>query len=108
MDDDFRSAMSDVAPLGEKAKKKAQSEALKLEAKKEMPRAVSLTQLERRYAALGIERTPKVDPNPLTLADVPQVEPRSTSSVRPKKFATLTMRTFWAGRAAIGAGREWP
>ena len=76
MDDDFRSAMSDVAPLGEKAQKKAQTEELKLEAKKEIPREVSLTQLERRYAALGIERTPKVDPNPLTLAEVPQLEPR--------------------------------
>ena len=30
MDDDFRSAMSDVAPLGEKAQKKAQSEELKV------------------------------------------------------------------------------
>ncbi len=76
MDDDFRSAMSDVAPLGEKAQKKAESEALKLAAKQEMPRAVSLTQLEKRYAALGIERTPKVDPNPLTLAEVPQLAPR--------------------------------
>jgi DNA-nicking Smr family endonuclease len=76
VDDDFRSAMSDVAPLGKKAQKKAQQEAQMLEAKKDMPRAVSLTQLERRYAALGIERTPKVDPNPLTLGEVPEVAPR--------------------------------
>lgn len=76
MDDDFRSAMSDVAPLAEKTQKKAQHQSDQLEAVKEMPRAVSLTQLERRYAALGIERTPKVDPNPLTLAEVPQVAPR--------------------------------
>ena len=76
MDDDFRSAMSDVAPLGDKAKKKAQQEEQLLEAKKEMPRVVSLTQLERRYAALGIERTPKVDPNPLTLGEVSPLEPR--------------------------------
>lgn len=76
MDDDFRSAMSDVAPLGKKAQKKARQEAQMLEAKKGMPRAVSLTQLERRYAALGIERTPKVDPNPLTLGEVPEVAPR--------------------------------
>ena len=76
MDDDFRSAMSDVAPLGKKAQKKARQEAQILEAKKDMPRAVSLTQLERRYAALGIERTPKVDPNPLTLGEVPEVAPR--------------------------------
>ncbi len=76
MDDDFRSAMSDVAPLGEKVKKKARHEEQLREAKKEMPRAVSLTQLERRYAALGIDRTPKVDPNPLTLGDVPALEPR--------------------------------
>jgi len=76
MDDDFRSAMSDVAPLGEKAQKKARQEAERLEAKKEMPRAISLNQLERRYAALGIERRPKVDPNPLTLGEVPQLAPR--------------------------------
>jgi DNA-nicking Smr family endonuclease len=76
MDDDFRSAMSDVAPLGEKARKKARQEAQILESKKDMPRAVSLTQLERRYAALGIERTPKVDPNPLTLGEVPALAPR--------------------------------
>lgn len=68
--------MSDVAPLGKKAQKKARQEAQMLEAKKGMPRAVSLTQLERRYAALGIERTPKVDPNPLTLGEVPEVAPR--------------------------------
>lgn len=76
MDDDFRAAMSDVDPLAVKAQKKAEHQAQQIEAKKEMPQAVSLTQLERRYAALGIERTPKVDPNPLTLAEVPQLAPR--------------------------------
>jgi DNA-nicking Smr family endonuclease len=76
MDDEFRRAMGDVAPLDEKAQKKAQHVAEMLDAKKEMPRAVSVTQLERRYAALGIERTPQVDPNPLTLGEVPQVAPR--------------------------------
>lgn len=76
MDDDFRSAMSDVAPLVAKTQRKAKHQAQLLEAKKEMPQAVTLTQLERRYAALGIERTPRVDPNPLTLAEVPLVAPR--------------------------------
>lgn len=76
MDDDFRAAMSDVDPLAIKAQKKAEHLAQQIDAKKEMPQAVSLTQLERRYAALGIERTPKVDPNPLTLAEVPQLAPR--------------------------------
>lgn len=76
MDDDFREAMSDVDPLAVKAQKKAEHQAQQIEAKREMPQAVSLTQLERRYAALGIERTPKVDPNPLTLAEVPQLAPR--------------------------------
>lgn len=76
VDDDFRAAMSDVAPLGAETQKKAQLQSELLEAKREMPRAVSLLQLERRCAALGIERTPRVDANPLTLGEVPQVAPR--------------------------------
>ena len=38
----------------------------------------------------------------------PRVEPRSTASVRREKLATLEMITLSAGRALIGAGREWP
>ncbi|MEM8768229.1 MAG: DNA endonuclease SmrA [Pseudomonadota bacterium] len=75
-DDDFRAAMSDVAPLKADVQKKAAHREQQLDAEREMPRAVSLTQLERRYAALGINRTPTVDPNPLTLGEVPLVEPR--------------------------------
>lgn len=76
MDDDFRSAMRDVEPLADKQQKKAQLREQQLDAAKEMPRALSVSQLERRYAALGLSRDPAVDPNPLTLAEVPQVEPR--------------------------------
>ena len=76
MDDDFRSAMSDVAPLDARSQKKAQHREQQLEARKELPHSVSLAQLEHRYAALGITRTPAVDPNPLTLAEVTQVAPR--------------------------------
>ena len=75
-DDDFLSAMSDVAPLDERQRKKAEHREAQLEAKKEMPRELSLAQLEKRYAALGINRSPDVDPNPLTLGDVPTVAPR--------------------------------
>lgn len=75
-DDDFLSAMSDVAPLDEQQRKKAEHREAQLEAKKEMPRELSLTQLERRYAALGIDRSPDVDPNPLTLGEVTPVAPR--------------------------------
>lgn len=71
-DDDFRSAMSDVAPLDARVRKKAaQREALK-----EAPGPASAKQLERRQAALGISRTPAVDPNPLTLGEVTPVAPR--------------------------------
>ena len=76
MDEEFRSAMSDVAPLDERARKKAQHQEQQLEAQKNLPHSVSLTQLERRYAALGMSRSPAVDPNPLTLGEVAQVEPR--------------------------------
>lgn len=75
-DDDFLSAMSDVAPLDEQQRKKAEHREAQLEAKKEMPRELSLTQLERRYAALGVNRSPEVDPNPLTLGEVTPVAPR--------------------------------
>ena len=73
MDDEFRSAMSDVAPLDAKVRKKAQHQ---LDSSKEMPRAVSLTQLERRYSALGLTRNPVTDPNHLTLAEVEPRQPR--------------------------------
>lgn len=75
-DDDFLSAMSDVSPLDERQRKKAEHREALLEARKEMPRELSLTQLERRYAALGINRSPEVDPNPLTLGEVNPVAPR--------------------------------
>jgi len=75
-DDDFLSAMSDVEPLDARQRKRAEHQEAQLEARREMPRELSLTQLERRYAALGINRTPDVDPNPLTLGDVAQVAPR--------------------------------
>lgn len=75
-DEDFLSAMSDVAPLDQKRRRKAEHQEAQLEAKKEMPRELSLSQLERRYSALGINRSPDVDPNPLTLGEVPQVAPR--------------------------------
>ncbi|MGE0624560.1 MAG: DNA endonuclease SmrA [Pseudomonadales bacterium] len=75
-DDDFLAAMSDVAPLDERQRKKAEHQEALLDAQKDMPRELSLTQLERRYAALGINRSPEVDPNPLTLGEVTQVAPR--------------------------------
>jgi DNA-nicking Smr family endonuclease len=77
MDDDFRSAMSDVAPLDARVQKKARHVEQQLDAQKELPHSVSLTQLERRYAALGLKATPAQDPNPLTLGEVAQVEPRA-------------------------------
>jgi len=65
---DFRAAMSDVAPLKPVPRK--------LEECPAHPREPTAAELERRDAALGIGRTPAVDPNPLTLADVPPVGPR--------------------------------
>jgi len=76
VDEEFRSAMSDVAPLDASARKKAQHREQQLEAQRNLPHSVSLTQLERRYAALGLNRTPALDPNPLTLSEVVQIAPR--------------------------------
>jgi DNA-nicking Smr family endonuclease len=64
-DDTFRDAMSDVAPLQRKRRvrhDKATGEA-------------TPAQLERREVALGNRETARVDPNYLTLGEVPQHQP---------------------------------
>ena len=61
--DAFQAAMQDVVPLGKEKDKVTQRE----------PREVTDTHLARRDAAEG--KTPDVDPNFLTLAEVPPVEP---------------------------------
>ncbi len=66
-DDEFREAMSDVAPLMRKQKHKSPPGAQRKEA--------TAAQLERREAAIGNTSRKALDPNPLTLGDVPQLEP---------------------------------
>lgn len=60
-DEEFREAMSDVAPLTGKQRRKPGSQ------RKEATAA----QLERREAALGNRGRDTIDPNPLTLGEVP-------------------------------------
>jgi len=69
VDSDFFEAMSDVAPLPERHSRRVDAHP------GEKPVEPTPAQLERREAALG-NRQPKVDPNPLTLGEVPQLKPR--------------------------------
>jgi len=69
VDCDFQDAMSDVAPLPGRHSRRVDLESA------EKPVEPTPAQLERREAALG-NRAPKVDPNPLTLGEVPQLQPR--------------------------------
>lgn len=64
-DEEFREAMSDVAPLTGKQRRRPGSQ------RKEATAA----QLERREAALGNRGRDTIDPNPLTLGEVPPLEP---------------------------------
>lgn len=66
--------MGDVAPLPPSSRRKDHVLA------SEPVRTGQLTpaQEERRNAALGITRHPAVDPNPLTLGEVPACDPRET------------------------------
>jgi DNA-nicking Smr family endonuclease len=66
-DDTFRDAMSDVAPLS--AKQRVQRD--------KTARAATPAQLERREAALGNRtKAAAMDPNYLTLGEVPPLNPR--------------------------------
>lgn len=72
MDGDFLDAMSDVAPLAEKHGRKVAA------VQPDKPAQPTPAQLERRQAALGIKPTKQTDTNPLTLGEVPQIQPRDT------------------------------
>jgi DNA-nicking Smr family endonuclease len=69
VDGDFLDAMSDVAPLADKHGRRINPAA------NDKPAEPTPAQLERRQAALGIKKS-NVDLNPLTLAEVPQLQPR--------------------------------
>ena len=75
-EDDFRSAMSDVAPLNPRLAKKARHRERLVEAGREAPGEATPAQIEHRQNALGIRPDPRRDPNPLTLEEVVQLAPR--------------------------------
>ncbi|TDJ34963.1 MAG: DNA endonuclease SmrA [Gammaproteobacteria bacterium] len=64
-EESFKDAMSDVAPLQQR---RVRHEKVVQEA--------TTSQMERREAALGNTRASKVDPNYLSLGEVPQKQPR--------------------------------
>jgi DNA-nicking Smr family endonuclease len=101
MDDEFRSAMSDVAPLDAKVRKKAQHQQQQLEGLKEMPKAVSLTQLEHRYSALGLTRNPATDPNHLTLAEIEPLQPRDVLEWKKDGVQHEVFQRLKSGRYSI-------
>jgi len=67
MDADFRDAMNDVAPLRERKSRQTEIAGKRPD--------VTVGQRERREVALG-NRDTAIDPNPLTLGEVPPVQPR--------------------------------
>jgi DNA-nicking Smr family endonuclease len=88
-DDTFREAMAGVAPLAQK----------KVVHAKPRPEATA-SQLERREAALG-ERKPKVDPNYLTLGEVPLLHPRETLEWKKDGVQHEVFRKLRAGKYPI-------
>jgi DNA-nicking Smr family endonuclease len=88
-DDSFREAMQGVAPLAQK----------KVALDKPRP-GITPAQLERREAALG-ERTPKVDPNYLTLGEVPSLHPRETLEWKKDGVQHEVFRKLRAGKYPI-------
>ena len=71
-DENFADVMGDVAPLPATRRRKDEQ----LSAATPRTKALTPAQQERRNAALGLTRTPVVDPNPLTLAEVTLCAPR--------------------------------
>lgn len=65
-EESFKDAMSDVAPLQQRRVRH-----------EKVPQEATTSQMERREAALGNTRVPKVDPNYLSLGEVPQKRPRA-------------------------------
>lgn len=68
-EDNFRAAMSDVAPLRGSHQQKVPPDGKRKEA--------TAAQLGRRESALGNKQLKASNLNPLTLGDVPQLQPRS-------------------------------
>lgn len=92
-DDDFRAAMSDVAPLDPRLERAVRARELELEEKRALPHEVSASQLERQKAALGLGPS-AADDNPLSLGEVPEVGPREVvewkkEGVQQQVFARL-------------------
>jgi DNA-nicking Smr family endonuclease len=88
-DDSFREAMEGVAPLPQKKIVPAK------------PRAeLTPAQLERREAALGLKK-PAVDPNYLTLGEVPMLHPRETLEWKKDGVQHEVFRKLRAGKYPI-------
>jgi DNA-nicking Smr family endonuclease len=88
-EDSFREAMAGVAPLAQKRV-----------ALGKPPPAATPAQLERREAALG-NRQPKVDPNYLTLSEVPLLHPRETLEWKKDGVQHEVFRKLKGGRYSI-------
>jgi len=88
-EDSFRAAMADVTPLARKTIEPVSG-----------PAPVTTAQLERREAALGL-RKPKVDPNFLTLGEVPLLHPRDTLSWKKDGVQHEVFRKLRGGKYPI-------
>jgi DNA-nicking Smr family endonuclease len=85
-DDTFRQAMSDVAPLQTKQRVRNRGGF----------RGATPAQLERREAALG--NRDRTDPNPLTLGEVPQLQPQEVVEWKKDGVQHRVYSRFKAGK----------
>lgn len=93
-EDSFRQAMSDVAPLQTKQRVLSDDAA----------REVTPAQLERREAALG--NRDRVDPNPLTLGEVAQVQPQEVLEWKKDGVQRRVYSHFRAGKYPLEASLD--
>lgn len=93
-DEFFREAMSGVAPLQRKRRVRTD----------ETAREVTPAQLERREAALG--NRDRADPNPLTLGEVPQVQPLEILEWKKDGVQQRVYSRFKAGKYALDASLD--
>lgn len=93
-DESFREAMSDVAPL--QSKQRVRQDKVTHEA--------TPAQLERREAALG--NRDRADPNPLTLGEVPQLQPQEFLEWKKDGVQRRVYSRFKAGKYPLEASLD--
>ena len=89
-DESFKDAMSDVSPLQQKRVRHDK-----------VVQQASISQIERREAALGNNKPPEVDPNYLSVGEVPQLQPRDILEWKKDGVQHEVFRKLKAGRYPV-------